>query len=130
VGGEGTDSGSPPRHLLVVTDDPSVRDELQFGLSTESEVLLAIDAREAKIKMSETVPLAVVVDLQTGSEGGFSLARDMADDQRLAQVPIILLLERPQDAWLAKQAGAAAYLVKPVDAPQVLRSIPGPYRTV
>jgi DNA-binding response OmpR family regulator len=34
---------------------------------------------------------------------------------RLSDVPIVMLLEREQDGWLARQAGAAHVLVKPVE---------------
>lgn len=116
-------SGTPLERLLIVTDDQAVRDELRFGFGPNTDITLAIDAREASSKMNDSVPSAVVVDLQTGSAGGFGLARDMSEDSRLANVPVILLLERPQDAWLAKQAGASAYLVKPVTAGRLVRVI-------
>jgi two-component system cell cycle response regulator DivK len=109
--------------ILVVSDEPAERDEFKFGFPVETEVAFAADAREAWERMRDWTPSAVVVDLQTGSAGGFGLARDMADDPRLARVPVILLLERPQDAWLAKEAGASAYLVKPVTANRVLRAL-------
>jgi DNA-binding response OmpR family regulator len=112
-----------PKRLLVVSDDGQVREELRYGLPADFEVDLATDAREAWTHMSETIPWAVVVDLQTGSAGGYGLARDMSEDARLAHVPVVMLLERPQDEWLAKQAGAAAYLVKPVNAQHILKAL-------
>lgn len=116
--------GDRLERLLIVTDDPGVQGELKYGFRAATEVELAVDAREARALMTETVPSAVVVDLQTGSAGGFALARDMSEDARLANVPIIMLLERPQDGWLAQKAGALAYLVKPVTAEQVISALP------
>lgn len=103
------------RGVLVVTDDDRLAAEAEFGLP-RCEVTRAEDARAAWAAMQRFTPALVIVDLQTGSAGGFSLARDMAADRRLAHVPVLLLLERPQDAWLASQAGAAAYRVKPLAA--------------
>jgi DNA-binding response OmpR family regulator len=115
-----------PKRLLVVSDDRKVREELLYGLPADFEVDLATDAREAWSLMSETIPWAVVVDLQTGSAGGYGLARDMSENARLAHVPVVMLLERPQDEWLAKQAGAAAFLVKPVNAQHILKALSQP----
>jgi DNA-binding response OmpR family regulator len=112
-----------PKRLLVVSDDRKVREELRYGLPADFEVDLATDAREAWTHMSETIPWAVVVDLQTGSAGGYGLARDMSENARLAHVSVVMLLERPQDEWLAKQAGAAAFLVKPVNAQHILKAL-------
>ena len=74
-------------------------------------------------KMRSVVPELVLVDIQTGSAGGFSLARDMAQSPRLRAVPILMLLEREQDAWLSRQAGAIAYRVKPIDTDDLVRSV-------
>jgi DNA-binding response OmpR family regulator len=102
--------------ILVVTDSPHVRAELEFGVPADMEASFARDSREAMKAMADKTPSAVVVDLQTGSAGGYGLARDMEADERLARVPIAILLERDQDAWLAHQAGARLFRTKPVEA--------------
>jgi DNA-binding response OmpR family regulator len=111
--------------LLVVTDNKPVREELEFGFPEPVEVEFAHDARDAWRRLNEDgAPIsAVVVDLQTGAAGGFSLAHDMKAVRALAGIPIVILLEREQDAWLARQAGARSALLKPVTASQVLASL-------
>lgn len=112
-----------PGVLLVVSDDPDVSEELSFGLPGGIEVASAGDAREAIEKLASLTPRAVVVDLQTGSAGGFALARDMSQIARLASIPVIVLLERDADRWLADQAGAAMSLKKPVDGSVLLAAV-------
>jgi two-component system response regulator MprA len=109
--------------LLVVSDDPEVSEELSFGLPGGIEVASATDAREALARLASMTPRAVVVDLQTGSAGGFALARDMAQTARLASIPVIVLLDRDADGWLADQAGAALWLKKPVDGSILLAAV-------
>lgn len=109
--------------LLVVSDDPDVSEELRFGLPGGIEVASATDAREAIARLASLTPRAVVVDLQTGSAGGFALARDMSQIARLASIPVIVLLERDADGWLADQAGAALWLKKPVDGSVLLAAV-------
>lgn len=62
------------------------------------------------------------MDIQTGSAGGFALAKEMSFDARLAKIPILMLLERDQDTWLALQAGAAAIRTKPIDSSDLARA--------
>lgn len=109
----------------MVTDDPTVRSELEYGMPTGTEVIFALDSREAMTTMATSTPSAVVVDLQTGSAGGYGLARDMELNPRLAHVPVVILLEREQDGWLARQAGARLHLTKPIEAVRLFADLRG-----
>ncbi len=109
--------------VLVVTDDPTVRAELEYGHPADASVRFAHDAREAWASLQERAPSAVVVDLHAGSAGGFALARDMSYDARFSRIPVVILLDRSHDGWLARQAGASRYLIKPVVAPELMRDL-------
>jgi DNA-binding response OmpR family regulator len=109
--------------VLIVTDQISVVEALRYGFPDDVQLSFVVDAREALRSLPEFVPSIVVVDLQTGSAGGYGLARDMAADSSWARVPVIMLLERDQDAWLARQAGARATLTKPVTAGRLTEEI-------
>jgi DNA-binding response OmpR family regulator len=108
--------------VLVVSDDPQVREQARFGFSNEVEVELAREARDAWSNLSGSeLPDVVVVDLQTGSAGGFSLAKQMRENRRLADIPILVLLEREADGWLARKSGAEAWRVKPLGGAELVR---------
>lgn len=109
--------------VLVVTDQESVRDALRYGFPDDVSVSFVMDAREALRAMPEVAPSVVVVDLQTGSAGGYGLTRDMSEDPRWTRTPVIMLLERDQDVWLARQAGAAVALTKPIVASTLIDEI-------
>ena len=106
--------------ILVVSDDPRVTDGARYGFPSDADVETVRDAREALASMRQSIPSVVVVDLQTGSAGGFGLARDMHQDRRLENVPILMLLERDQDAWLARKAGADRFRTKPVEVSELV----------
>jgi len=106
--------------VFVVSDDPHVRDVAEYGFPTNAGVELFPDAGEAFDAMVENPPDVVVVDLQTGTEGGFSLARDIRNHSKLDKIPVLVLGERAGDAWLAKQGGATRYLLKPLPAPTLV----------
>lgn len=104
------------RLVFVVSDDPLVLDECEFGFPSDTTVETYHDARAASDAMGDRTPDVVIVDMQTGSAGGYSLTRSMYSFDHLKEVPVLILLEREQDRWLARQSGATAARVKPVPA--------------
>lgn len=113
---------APATWIFVVSDDSRVRDAAGDGFGGSVEVTFAADAREALEILRRGIPALAVVDLHAGSAGGFALCKDMAADPRLARVPILMLLERDQDAWLAREAGAHMYKTKPIDSAELVDS--------
>ena len=109
-------------HVMVVSEDPRVREEARYGLARGWTTSFADDSVDAWRSLERERPSLVVVDLQTGNSGGYALARDMAESSRLRGTPILILLERRQDAWLAGRAGASAFLVKPLRPGELARS--------
>ena len=100
--------------VLVVSRDEAVLEDARFGFPSNAVVETARDATEAETMMKDLTPSVVVVDLMTGNAGGYALASSMGFIRALKDVPILFLLDREQDAWLAHQAGAAMHRVKPI----------------
>src|SRR5688572_10236609 len=117
-----TEMEAPAAWIFVVSDDPRVREVAGFGFGPSVEVTFATDAREALEIMREGIPAVVVVDMHAGSAGGFALAKDMKADPRLSRVPVLMLLQRDHDAWLASEAGADSYRTKPLDASELVEA--------
>lgn len=112
----------PTRGVLVVTDDPTLQNEARFAFPEDFDVVVVDDARAALAELSVWTPAVVVVDLLSGSAGGYALGSDMAQDRRLAHVPLLMLIDRHQDEWLARQAGATAVRTKPIDTGELFAS--------
>jgi DNA-binding response OmpR family regulator len=60
-------------------------------------------------------PEAIVAAEIASREGAFSLARTVRGQIEPYRGVIVILLERKQDAWLARWSGADAWFVEPVD---------------
>jgi CheY-like chemotaxis protein len=84
--------------------------------------LFARDASEAMKLMSEIPPSVVVTDIRTGSAGGYGLSREMAANEQLRRIPRLILLERRQDSWLARQAGAR-FRVMPISDDDLVEEV-------
>ena len=104
--------------ILVVDDEPAVRESLRRALSLEGyDVELAGDGGEAldRIENPGTAdePDAVVLDVLMPQVDGLEVARRMR--ARGSQTPILMLTARDQiaDRVAGLDAGADDYLVKP-----------------
>ena len=108
--------------VLLVSPDAEARDLLRISVgSIERRVgesvsfLEAQDGEQgARIGLRER-PDAVVADEIASRAGAFSLARDLRGAVEPYRGPIVIVLERKHDAWLARWSGADAWLVRPVD---------------
>jgi len=85
----------------------------QHGLAVEA----ATDGREG-IEMAKRVgPAAILLDIQLPLLDGYAVARELRRDPTLASVPIIAVTSyaMPGDAEKCMEAGATAYIEKPID---------------
>lgn len=112
----------PTRGVLVVTHDRELQHEVRFAFPEDFEVVVVDDARRARAELGAWTPAVLIVDLLTGSAGGFALGSDMAQDRTLTRVPMLMLIERPQDEWLARQGGADAVRTKPIDTAELVET--------
>lgn len=101
--------------VLVVADDPWVVSEVHAALSIGSTELIDHDdpATAAAAAIEHSVDTAVV-DLQVASMGGMAITRSIRDS--VEPVPVVLLLDREADTFLAGRSGANAWVVKPFTA--------------
>jgi CheY-like chemotaxis protein len=68
---------------------------------------------------------ALVVPLDLGGAAGLELVETLADDPRLAGVPIVAAGERPtrEQVWAALRAGACSFVVRPYEPTELRRRI-------
>lgn len=79
------------------------------------EFLEASDGNVGIAKAWKELPEVIVADEISSHAGAFALARDLRGAETAFPGIIVILLERPQDSWLAKWSGADAWFTKPVD---------------
>jgi DNA-binding response OmpR family regulator len=113
--------------ILVVTDEPWVRNEVHAGLTDPGYTLIdhADPQTAAETARSERVD-AVIVDLQIGSMGGMAVTRAVRHATSAGDdtgIPVIMLLDRSADAFLAGRAGAEACLAKPFTSHELMHQL-------
>ena len=81
------------------------------------------DVRE---EMNRAPADLVVADMQIGTMGGVAVAMDLrleSDAGRCEARPVLLVLDRRPDVFLARRSGAEGWVVKPLDAIRLRRAV-------
>ena len=105
--------------ILVVADEPWVVNDIKAALSAEYDITEVSDPRSVVEVSRDSRPDAVIVDLQVGSMGGMAVTRSLRDAAATSgdsPPPIILLLDRVADSFLAGRSGAHDWLKKPFNS--------------
>ena len=105
--------------VLIATDSPSVYADIRSAIQEPGVVLRWTRSGRAVVPgLLERPADLVVSDLQIGSMGGYSIAMDIALEAgagRISPVPVLLLLDRRADVFLARRTAVAGWLLKPLD---------------
>ena len=107
-----------PTRILVVDDDPLMRESAQVYLSTAgAEVRTARDGNTALDLLAKHEFDIALVDIEMPGMGGFDLVEHMRAQEKLRRLPVVMLTVRedPTSIDWAYQAGATSYLTKPVN---------------
>ena len=106
--------------VLLACDADWLIQEVRSALSDPGTTVGVVRAgAEVRSAVSAEPPNLVILDLQIGNMGGMATCMDLrleAGAGRLDPVPILMLLDREADVFLAQQAGAEGWLVKPLDS--------------
>lgn len=113
--------------IIVIADEAWARNEVHAALNEPDYTLIdhADPTTALEVVVAED-PAAVVVDLQMASMGGMAVARELHQQAGLADrtnVPVVMLLDRAADGFLAKRAGVAAWVTKPFTAHELRTAV-------
>ncbi len=107
--------------ILVVDDEPAVRDSLRRALVLEGyEVDLAADGREALRTLAGKAPDAIVLDLVMPEIDGLEVCRRLRAAGDHTPVLIVTARDAVGDRVAGLDAGADDYLVKPFALEELL----------
>jgi response regulator RpfG family c-di-GMP phosphodiesterase len=103
-----------PLHLLVVDDDPHLRELLRTSFEVaDVEVDEADSATSAAKKIASRHPDVIVLDVGMPGVDGLAFCRRLKDDPYTRDIPVILLTGSSVSEPEALTAGADALLQKP-----------------
>ena len=112
--------------ILVVDDEPDIRDILRLTLEAEGyEVHEAADGEEAVQMVQRLNPHLILLDFKMPRLEGPEVCRFLKKDILLQHLPIILLTSRGEltDKIQGIEAGADDYLVKPFEPKELVARV-------
>ena len=115
-----------PRCVMVVDDSVTVRKVTSRLLERQGmDVLVAKDGVEAVALLQERRPDVMLLDIEMPRMDGFEVARQVRHDDRLSDLPIVMISSRTGDKHKehASQLGVNKFLGKPFQENELLATI-------
>ncbi|HEY3845297.1 MAG TPA: response regulator [Acidimicrobiales bacterium] len=113
--------------ILVATDAPTLRREIEAVISgPDVEVHAVLSGPEVMSFVAEESPDLVIVDMQMGNMGGMAVCLELRLEESydaVDHIPVLMLLDRRPDVFLARRSGAEGWLVKPLDPMRLRRAV-------
>ena len=113
--------------ILVASDAPTLRREIEAVISgPDREVVSVVSGPEVIASVTEESPDLVIVDMQMGNMGGMAVTLELRLQESydaLDHVPVLMILDRRPDVFLARRSGAEGWLVKPLDPLRLRRAV-------
>jgi len=114
--------------ILIVDDHADTRLLVSARLKKhEYNTVFAADALQAIAVARQTQPDAIILDLGLPGGNGFIVLKRLKDNTSLACIPVIILTadESPESEFKGLEAGAAAFLHKPVQEEALIAAVEG-----
>ena len=101
--------------LLVADDEPDMLRFLKSQLSTQYEVIEAVDGQQAVEKASQFLPDIILLDMMMPEKDGLQACREIRAHTPTQNIPVILLTARADEETklAALGVGASDFLAKP-----------------
>ncbi len=113
--------------ILVASDAPTLRREIEAVISgPDREVVAVTSGPQVIASVHEEMPDLVIVDMQMGNMGGMAVTLELRLQESydaIDHVPVLMLLDRRPDVFLARRSGAEGWLVKPLDPLRLRRAV-------
>ncbi len=112
--------------IVVASDSKAVRHEVIATVTDGSTTMLEASSGPdalALVKANE-VDLCIL-DLQMSNMGAMAVTLELRLEESygaIAHVPVLMLLDRRADVFLARRSGAEGFVVKPIDALRLRRA--------
>jgi DNA-binding response OmpR family regulator len=116
------ESPIPGKHILLVDDDPTVRDSLNDVLVSKGYVVVPAENGQQALERAGRQPVDLaLLDLNMPVKNGWDTFERLTAEHPL--LPIIIITARPNQLFTAVNAGVGALLEKPMDIPMLLRTM-------
>lgn len=113
-------------HILIVEDEPAIREMIAFALRTQSyQPICAQDGKQAIDAIAEKIPDLILLDWMLPGMSGIDLVKRFRKESNTRDTPIIMLTAKGDetDRITGFDHGVDDYVVKPFSARELLARI-------
>ncbi len=113
-------------NILIVEDEPAVRDMIAYAMNSAGfQVVATENAEAAMAEIDRELPDLILLDWMLPGLGGLEFARRLRRDEYTREVPIIMLTARGEesDRLSGFEAGVDDYIVKPFSPRELVARI-------
>jgi DNA-binding response OmpR family regulator len=112
--------------VLIASDSVAVAAEVQSVLPTPTYTTQVVTSGPDVLTVARAkAPDLIVLDFQIGNMGGMATCMDIRLDATSGakNIPVLLLLDRRADVFLARRADASGWIIKPLDPIRVRKAV-------
>lgn len=112
--------------VLIVEDEEPISLLLKYNLEAEGyQVEVCARGDEADLRLKETLPDLLLLDWMLPGLSGIELCRRIRGREETAQLPVIMLTARGEEAERIRglSTGADDYVVKPFSVPELMARV-------
>ncbi len=113
------------KHILIIEDDPPIRETLTELL--EDEGFLVDSAANGEIALTwlraHSAPHLILLDLMMPVKDGFEFRREQMSDTILSSIPVVIMSADAHVEQKAGRLGGVGFIRKPPDIDEVLGAI-------
>lgn len=112
--------------ILIVEDEPSILDSLDFILKRAGWNISAVTDGDAAIAaVSELRPKVLVLDVMLPKKSGFEVLKHLRAQPTSKDLPILMLTAKgqQQDRRIAEELGANGFVTKPYSNSEVVDAV-------
>jgi two-component system alkaline phosphatase synthesis response regulator PhoP len=119
-----------PAKILLVDDDPVFVEATKIVLESKYQVITAHDGEEGLEKARKQKPDLILLDVIMPAEDGFHVCKQLKQDPKLADIPVIMLTSFAQHKGETNipvsdglELEAEGYLEKPISPEALLKQV-------
>jgi len=112
--------------VLVIEDEKDILELLCYNLEKEGYAVNGVESGEEALKAARSLhPNLILMDLMLPGMDGFEITRLLKSDDQLADIPIIMLTAKGEEADIVTglELGAEDYITKPFSPKVVIARI-------
>ncbi|MCX7421728.1 MAG: response regulator [Planctomycetia bacterium] len=111
---------TPGQTVLVIDDDPTVREVLQRILTREGLQVVLAESGEEGLRLADTLmPAVITLDVMMPHMDGWEVLGRLKGNPRLRHIPVVML-SIVDDKQFGFALGATDYLTKPIDRERLI----------